>query len=67
MFQSVTVDYACENGFVSPSLRRSALAKQRIVFRMMTDPHPDDEIAFTLCDCSVVNPNSGGIKCRMPF
>jgi len=34
---------------------------------MMTDPNPNQQIAFTLRDRTVMNSNTHGIKRRMAF
>jgi hypothetical protein len=49
------------------ALNHSPLAKQRVVFGMMTDPNPNHEIAFSLRDRTVMNSDSRGIKRRMTF
>src|SRR5438105_2572188 len=63
----VTADYADENGFIRESQSLTPPTKQRVVFRMMTDPNPNHEIAFALRDRAVMNSDTCGIKCRMTF
>jgi hypothetical protein len=59
--------YADENGFCFTSNILAPLAKQRVVFRMMSYPNPNYEIAFTLRNRPVMNADPRGIKRRMTF
>jgi hypothetical protein len=45
----------------------STLAKQRVIFRVMTDPNPNDQIAFAVGDGPVMDSDARRIKRRMPF
>jgi hypothetical protein len=67
MLKSVTADHADESGFIRESESSTPPAKQRVVFRMMTDPNPNHEIAFALRDRAVMNSNTCGTKRRMTF
>jgi len=53
--------------FVRKSKQSTLPAKQCVVFRVMTDPNPNHEIAFALRDCAVMNSNARRIKSGMTF
>lgn len=66
MLESVTADYADENGFVV-DVSRSPSMKQRVVFGMMTDPNPNHELTFSVRDRAVMNSNARRIERWMTF